>query len=155
MDSLDRTSQNNSPSTQERVFIYEVVISSQPTNANRGSLYRRSRLSFRVTYSQMSPMIKRIARLGGKIVNITPIPLEVQNHQEECGTSSAPQSKLPWWVKISTAEPKCLYYFGPFDSANEAQASKPGYIEDLLEEGAKVIFVEIEQSSPSILTQEG
>lgn len=42
----------------------------------------------------------------------------------------------PWWVKITTAEPNCTYYFGPFDSELEAAQAKPGFIEDLQQEGA-------------------
>lgn len=42
----------------------------------------------------------------------------------------------PWWVKITTAEPNCVYYFGPFDDEAEALQAKPGYVEDLQQEGA-------------------
>ncbi|EDX86730.1 conserved domain protein [Synechococcus sp. PCC 7335] len=42
----------------------------------------------------------------------------------------------PWWVKITTAEPNCVYYFGPFDDEAQATQAKPGYIEDLQKEGA-------------------
>jgi len=42
----------------------------------------------------------------------------------------------PWWVKITTAEPSCIYYFGPFNNESEATQAKPGYIEDLQKEGA-------------------
>ncbi|MEL6777064.1 MAG: DUF1816 domain-containing protein [Cyanobacteria bacterium J06597_16] len=45
----------------------------------------------------------------------------------------------PWWVKITTSEPNCIYYFGPFDSEGEALQAKPGYIEDLQKEGAQQI----------------
>ncbi|NES84519.1 MAG: DUF1816 domain-containing protein, partial [Moorea sp. SIO2B7] len=51
-------------------------------------------------------------------------------------------------------QPRCTYYFGPFDSFNEAQSHQPGYIEDLQEEGAEGITVEIKQCQPQILTQE-
>ncbi|MGG6265503.1 DUF1816 domain-containing protein [Leptolyngbya sp. AN03gr2] len=36
-----------------------------------------------------------------------------------------------WWVEIITAQPSCIYYFGPFQSASEAKATHPGYVEDL------------------------
>ncbi len=49
----------------------------------------------------------------------------------------------PWWVEISTAQPRCLYYFGPFDSENEAAQHQGGYIEDLEKEGAQQIDVTI------------
>ncbi|ACK70196.1 Domain of unknown function DUF1816 [Gloeothece citriformis PCC 7424] len=142
MDNLDPT---YSPNSNERVFIYKVVIPSQPPNSNTGSLYRRSNFSFRVTYSQMSQIMQRIARLGGKIVSIEPFSA---NNADKIDKTS------PWWVEISTAQPKCLYYFGPFDSADEAQSHKPGYVEDLQAEGAIGISIDIKQCYPQLLTQE-
>ncbi len=47
----------------------------------------------------------------------------------------------PWWVEISTSNPRWLYYFGPFDTENEAALHKGGYIEDLEQEGAQQISV--------------
>ena len=52
---------------------------------------------------------------------------------------------VPYWLKINTKVPKCVYYFGPFDSPLEAKASQAGYIEDLMEEKALGIHVELEQ----------
>lgn len=61
----------------------------------------------------------------------------------------------PWWVKITTAEPNCTYYFGPFDSELEAEQAKPGYIEDLQGEGAQQITTSLQQSdAPKELTIE-
>lgn len=60
--------------------------------------------------------------------------------------------KFPWWVKITTAKPKCVYYFGPFDSQNEAVASQSGYLEDLMAENAREIRIEIKQDLPKLLT---
>lgn len=57
-----------------------------------------------------------------------------------------------WWVKIITAKPHCVYYFGPFSNAVEAQVYQSGYIEDLQEEGAEGISVAIEQCQPQFLT---
>ena len=51
----------------------------------------------------------------------------------------------PYWLQISTKVPKCIYYFGPFDSSLEAKASQAGYIEDLFEEKAQGIHVELKQ----------
>ena len=64
------------------------------------------------------------------------------------------KSKLEstWWIKITTTEPKCLYYFGSFDSKNEAVDALPGYVEDLETEQAKEIFVELMQDPPNQLT---
>lgn len=59
----------------------------------------------------------------------------------------------PWWVKITTAEPHCIYYFGPFDSETEAIQAQPGYIEDLQQEGAQQIQTSLQHSSePDELT---
>lgn len=57
-----------------------------------------------------------------------------------------------WWVRISTAEPQVIYYFGPFDSFEEAKDSQGGYIEDLKQERAVGITVEILWCSPVNLT---
>ncbi|MBE9165993.1 DUF1816 domain-containing protein [Pleurocapsales cyanobacterium LEGE 06147] len=59
---------------------------------------------------------------------------------------------LTWWVEIQTNIPRCIYYFGPFESAKEARLSQVGYLEDLLEEKARGITVEIKQCQPENLT---
>lgn len=64
------------------------------------------------------------------------------------------KQSLPWWVVIQTAKPRCTYYFGPFESAEEATQNQAGYIEDLTEEGAQGIAVEIQQCQPQVLTIE-
>lgn len=56
------------------------------------------------------------------------------------------------YVKIITVKPKCVYYFGPFDSQNEAIESQSGYIENLTKEEARGISIEIEQDRPKSLT---
>ncbi len=61
----------------------------------------------------------------------------------------------PWWVKITTADPHCIYYFGPFDSEAKAVQAKPGYVEDLQKEGAQQIQTILQHSSePEELTIE-
>ena len=61
----------------------------------------------------------------------------------------------PWWVKITTAQPNCIYYFGPFDNEVEALQAKPGYIEDLQLEGASNIQTTLKNiAEPSELTIE-
>ena len=63
------------------------------------------------------------------------------------------QKNLPYWLKITTKVPKCVYYFGPFDSPLEAKSLQAGYIEDLLAENAQGIHLELEQcSQPTDLT---
>jgi hypothetical protein len=59
---------------------------------------------------------------------------------------------LAWWVEIETESPSCTYYFGPFVTVKEAKAAQAGYIEDLQQEGAKGIKVEIKRCKPSKLT---
>ncbi|EKQ66754.1 protein of unknown function DUF1816 [Leptolyngbyaceae cyanobacterium JSC-12] len=59
---------------------------------------------------------------------------------------------LAWWVEIKTNSPQCVYYFGPFLSANEAENAKPGYIEDLQGEGAQGITVIVKRCKPARLT---
>jgi hypothetical protein len=55
------------------------------------------------------------------------------------------KEEAPYWLEISTKVPKCTYYFGPFDSPVEAEALQSGYIEDLMEEKAEEIQVELKQ----------
>ena len=63
------------------------------------------------------------------------------------------QKRLPYWLKITTKVPKCVYYFGPFDSPLEAKALQAGFIEDLMEEDAQGIHLELEQcQEPDALT---
>lgn len=61
-------------------------------------------------------------------------------------------SNTPYWVKIITDQPKCVYYFGPFDNHQEAKINQNGYIEDLMSEKASGIYVEIKKYKPKILT---
>ncbi|MGB7085182.1 MAG: DUF1816 domain-containing protein [Phormidesmis sp.] len=61
----------------------------------------------------------------------------------------------PWWVKITTTEPQCIYYFGPFDNETAAIQAKPGYVEDLQMEGAQQIQTSLENiPEPQELTIE-
>jgi len=59
---------------------------------------------------------------------------------------------LAWWVEIETESPRCTYYFGPFATAKEAKTAQPGYVEDLQQEGAKGIKVELKRCKPERLT---
>lgn len=60
-----------------------------------------------------------------------------------------------WWVKITTVEPNCVYYFGPFEDEDEAVQAKPGYVEDLEQEGALQIQTSLQSGSePKELTIE-
>ncbi|NJR49901.1 MAG: DUF1816 domain-containing protein [Leptolyngbyaceae cyanobacterium CSU_1_3] len=57
-----------------------------------------------------------------------------------------------WWAEITTADPRCTYYFGPFGSALEARKAYPGYVEDLQNENAQGIAVTIKLCQPEVLT---
>lgn len=59
---------------------------------------------------------------------------------------------LACWLEINTESPRCTYYFGPFLTMKDARISQDGYIEDLLEEGAKGIVVKIKRFKPRELT---
>lgn len=61
-------------------------------------------------------------------------------------------SDRDWWVEIKTTEPRCTYYFGPFETADEAKTAHPGYVEDLQGEGAQEIAVEVKRCQPTTLT---
>lgn len=58
----------------------------------------------------------------------------------------------PWWVEITTATPKCMYYFGEFTNKLEARSAVPGYVEDLNGEGAQGIKVVLKRCNPKELT---
>jgi hypothetical protein len=59
---------------------------------------------------------------------------------------------LAWWVEIKTEKPACTYYFGPFEDAETAKAAQAGYIEDLEQEGALGITLEVKRCKPEKLT---
>jgi hypothetical protein len=128
---------------ENQIFLYEVVFPS-----SSGSLARRfSRTVLRVPKSRMSQETQRILRQAGKILSIK--PLDFAN-----GVIKPNFSSLPWWVEIATSQPKCLYYFGPFESFAEALSHQSGYIEDLQSEAAVGINAQIKQCQPEVLTQE-
>lgn len=58
----------------------------------------------------------------------------------------------PWWIEIRTSIPQCTYFFGPFKSHKKAKQEQSGYIEDLIQEKAFGITVEIKQCRPTSLT---
>jgi hypothetical protein len=57
-----------------------------------------------------------------------------------------------WWVEITTEQPCCVYYFGPFSTSEEAAAAQGGYIEDLENEAAQGIQVVVKRCKPEVLT---
>ncbi len=62
------------------------------------------------------------------------------------------QAEPFWWVEINTSVPLCTYYFGPFDSQDEARDSRTGYVEDLCQEDARGIIAVVKQCQPDHLT---
>lgn len=59
----------------------------------------------------------------------------------------------PWWVRIRTTSPSCIYYFGPFRWRWMARQHQQGYHQDLLDEQAQGIEVTILQDEPKQLTR--
>ncbi len=59
---------------------------------------------------------------------------------------------MGWWIEIFTAKPACLYYFGHFDTLEEAQSSQAGFVQDLMAEGADQIKVQLQLCQPKRLT---
>ena len=57
-----------------------------------------------------------------------------------------------WWVQVVTKTPRCTYYFGPFLSVKEAKTATLGYIEDLEQEGAQGIAIDVKRCKPDVLT---
>ncbi|MDJ0649418.1 MAG: DUF1816 domain-containing protein [Xenococcaceae cyanobacterium MO_188.B19] len=53
-----------------------------------------------------------------------------------------------WWIKIVTDAPLYIYYFGTFESYSEALKNQSGYIEDLKEEGNKILNIGIQKCQP-------
>jgi hypothetical protein len=59
---------------------------------------------------------------------------------------------LAWWVEIGTQNPRCTYYFGPFLTATDAKTAIKGYVEDLEQEGAQGIAINVKRFRPNALT---
>ncbi len=60
--------------------------------------------------------------------------------------------RLSWWIEVFTAHPLCIYYFGPFETKQEAQVAQEGHLEDLRAEGADIISMHTSFSQPRRLT---
>lgn len=59
-----------------------------------------------------------------------------------------------WWLEVTTEDPHCIYYFGPFDQAQEAESARSGYIQDLESEGAQGISTHVKRCNPKAMTIE-
>jgi hypothetical protein len=62
------------------------------------------------------------------------------------------QRDLGWWIEVFTAHPACIYYFGVFENPNHAEAALPGFMDDLLDEGARGLVARIDFHTPLELT---
>lgn len=62
------------------------------------------------------------------------------------------EAATDWWVEITTLSPRCIYYFGPFTTNDEAKAAYSGYVQDLNSEGARGIIIVIQRCQPQELT---
>ena len=71
---------------------------------------------------------------------------------EENFTSYLEKMGLACWIEVMTESPKCIYYFGPFASGGDAESSLEDYLEDLREENAEIVSVEIRRGIPRELT---
>jgi hypothetical protein len=69
-------------------------------------------------------------------------------------SKSNPKTELGWWIEIFSAQPPCLYYFGAFDSAQEAEVLQDGFVQDLIEDGAQGIAVRLQWCQPTEITIE-
>ena len=71
---------SNSPSNN-RVFVYEVTGLSQndETDNNDYPFRTSSTVEFQVPYNRMNEQMRRITRMGGKIVNIRPLDNSTDN----------------------------------------------------------------------------
>ncbi|BFM41300.1 DUF1816 domain-containing protein [Synechocystis sp. LKSZ1] len=134
-----------SPSADDLQFILEIVVLPALSSCP-GLQQTRSYYSLKVPLARLSNEIQRVHRDGGQIVRVMPSAL--------LNPLLSPRSSLPWWIEIYTDYPRCLYYFGPFESLVEAQAHQAGFAEDLHQEGAESLVVQIKQCQPPILTQE-
>jgi hypothetical protein len=128
----------------DQMFLLEVAIVPQASVPKQQKLIqRRGKFFLKVSSEKMSEEIRSIHRLGAKILSITPT-----------ATLSGKPQGLAWWIEVYTDFPRCLYYFGPFDSAAEAESNQADYLEDLHQEGAEGILAQIKQCRPLNLTQE-
>jgi len=57
-----------------------------------------------------------------------------------------------WWLRFETAKPTATYYFGPFQSYNDAANNSQDHLEDLISENAQEIAYDIEFGNPQELT---
>jgi hypothetical protein len=60
--------------------------------------------------------------------------------------------RVGWWLEVGTLNPLCIYFFGPFEGQQEAEAAKRGYFEDLEREDARILYFNVKFCQPRKLT---
>ncbi|MEB3228622.1 MAG: DUF1816 domain-containing protein [Synechocystis sp.] len=73
-------------------------------------------------------------------------------HPPLAGSRSFHIHEMAWWLRIHTMIPCVTYYFGPFDSREEAKQSYPAYVADLKQEKAIGISGQLQKTQPTLLT---
>lgn len=130
-----------------RLFLYEVINLATyklPGYFSAG-ISPRGSVFIKVPYRRISQFMQTINRQGGKILSVKALTEDIIERYD-------PGSSLAWWLEISTQQPQATYYFGPFSTAEEAQGSQGGYLEDLEQEGAQDITVQVKWCKPKQLT---
>ncbi len=81
----------SSSTSDNRVFVYEVsgLRQNDQTDKNSYPVRNSDNVLIQVSYSHMNDQMRRITRLGGKIVSIKPLPLASKSPQ----TTSSPPAK--------------------------------------------------------------
>lgn len=78
--------------------------------------------------------------------------MSLSNNVKDMFTVLLEQLGMAVWIEVITESPCCTYYFGPFSSFPEAEASVSGYKEDLEAEGAVVVGLVTKRCKPEQLT---
>ncbi|MDC0834201.1 ferredoxin-NADP reductase [Leptolyngbya valderiana BDU 20041] len=102
----------NSTVAGNRLFVYEVEGLGQSTDAGSSPIRRSGLMTMTVPYNRMNEEMKRITRLGGKIVSIRPLTGEDWNNQ---AASANGQQQAEASKPMTQAKPE----------ATKAQSAKP------------------------------
>ncbi len=78
------------------------------------------------------------------------IPMSAKVRPKARLRDSLPIAAIPrtWCVEINTVFPNGRYYFGPFNSRKEAEASRAGYVDRLCRAAARGIVALIKLDQP-------
>jgi hypothetical protein len=112
----------------------------------RRKVDRNKRDISKSTYTQ------QIANIGSPIGTLASGRMGLEIPEEKQQIIAEPVSSMKWWIEIFTAQPFCLYYFGDFQTFQQARILKQGFKQDLLDEGATIISLSIKYCAPQQLT---